>query len=93
MIPEEACELSIFPFLPAVFLAVAVILNIDKWLYFYFRIMVEYRCLKNKQRRNLEMIDLHNKKKWLNITHVSFIVMYEAFMIGMQIYGCSHQFE
>ena len=90
--PEEACELSVFPFLPAVFLAVAVILNIDKWLYFYFRIMVEYRCLKNKQIRNLEMIDLDNKKKWLNIVAISIIVMYESYMLGYQIFGCTHNF-
>ena len=40
---EQVCELSIFPFLPVFFLAMAVILNIDKWMYFYFRIMAEHQ--------------------------------------------------
>ena len=40
---EEVCEKTVFPFLPVIFLAVAVILNIDKWLYFYFRSMAEHR--------------------------------------------------
>jgi hypothetical protein len=47
VLPEEACELTVIPFLPVIFLAVAVILNIDKWLYFYFRIDAEYRSMKN----------------------------------------------
>jgi hypothetical protein len=59
--PDEACELAIFPFLPVIFLAVAVILNIDKWLCFYFRIMAEHRGNASKARKNLEMIQLESK--------------------------------
>jgi hypothetical protein len=36
---EQICEQTVFPFIPVFFLTIAVILNINKWIYFYIRVM------------------------------------------------------
>jgi len=90
---EEVCEKTIFPFLPVIFLAVAVILNIDKWLYFYFRIMAEYKGGTSKHKRNLEFIELSSKQNTLNFIHIGIAMAYVTFMVSMQVYGCAYSFS
>lgn len=90
VLAQEACELSVFPFLPVIFLSVAVILNIDKWLYFYFRIIAEHKSLKNKSLRNLHIMELTQRRNILHWVHFSLCAAYIIWVVAFMVYGCSH---
>jgi hypothetical protein len=91
--PEQACELAVFPFLPVMFLAVAVILNIDKWLYFYFRIIAEHRSMQDITSKSQEMATLQSRRKLLNLIHLTLIAVYLSVTVGLMGYGCTHDFR
>ena len=44
----NTCEAAIFPTIPTLFLALAVMLNINKWVYFTMRIQCHINILKFK---------------------------------------------
>jgi len=44
---EQICEQTAFPFIPVFFLTIAVILNINKWIYFYVRVIAYSKSLEN----------------------------------------------
>ncbi len=71
----------------------AVILNIDKWIYFYYRIMAEHRIANNSSQRNIETIDLLNKRKTINIIHFMLMAAYAFYIIVWMVYGCTTTFE
>ena len=75
-----------------IFLAVAVILNIDKWIYFYFRIMSEHKSLKQKNLRNLFILELAKRRRLLNYLHFTLICAYVIWVVSFMVYGCSHDF-
>ena len=74
-------------------MASAVIININKWFYFYFRIKAEHRGKAHKQRRDLELLELSFTKKKLNIATLMAALVYICFIISFWIYGCSHNFQ
>lgn len=49
---ENVCMTTIIPYCNTMFLAIAVILNINKWIYFTLRIMTKVRCTQKEELFN-----------------------------------------
>lgn len=93
------CEITVFPYLPVIFLTCAVLLNINKWIYCLMHISF---YAKNAQPAtglgNQSVISANNKKltvnkQMLNFGTISVIVLYLVYNVSYFFYGCLHPWE
>jgi len=95
---QARCERAVFPWLPVFFLTIAILLNINKWIYFNMRVVAFARVNDgdaglDHEIKHEEYVKLLAKKFKLNMLTGLFTGAYIAFNLGYFIYGCTQQFE
>jgi hypothetical protein len=100
-LPRETCATFVCIWLPAVFLMIAVILNVNKWIYFVWRILslsMQMKTIKDQIAAeehvvNAEREKMKTKTRILNVLTILIIVFVCCFMISYFIYACDGTFE
>lgn len=98
---EAMCEKTIYPYLPVNFLACAVLLNVNKWIYCLMHISYYSKDPVSDPKQPdsaaqagyAGMIRLNMKKQLLNMATIGVIGLYLFYNMAYFMYGCIAEFD